>query len=40
MLTFAIFAWFTMQYVWPMLEAALKERSKKLLMVYLLKGRP
>jgi len=30
MLTFAIFAWFTMQYVWPMLEAALKERSKKI----------
>jgi len=30
MLTFAIFVWFTMQYVWPMLETALKERSKKI----------
>jgi len=30
MLTFAIFAWFTMTYVWPMLEEALKERSKKI----------
>jgi len=30
MLTFAIFVWFTMTYVWPMLEAALKERSKKI----------
>merc|ERR1712224_937824 len=29
MLTFAIFSWFTMTYVWPMLEQALKERSKK-----------
>jgi len=30
MLTFAIFSWFTMTYVWPMLEQALKERSKKI----------
>ena len=30
MFTFAIFAWFTMQFVWPALEAALKERSKKI----------
>jgi len=30
MLTFAIFSWFTMTYVWPMLEEALKERSKKI----------
>jgi len=30
MLTFAIFVWFTMTYVWPILEAALKERSKKI----------
>jgi len=30
MLTFAIFVWFTMQFVWPMLETALKERSKKI----------
>jgi F-type H+-transporting ATPase subunit b len=30
MLTFAIFVWFTMQYVWPMLETALKERRKKI----------
>jgi len=36
MLTFAIFVWVTMTYVWPTLEAALKDRSKKLLMVYLL----
>jgi F-type H+-transporting ATPase subunit b len=30
MLTFAILVWVTMQYVWPGLEAALKERSKKI----------
>jgi len=30
MLTFAIFSWFTMTYVWPMIEQALKERSKKI----------
>ena len=30
MITFAIFSWFTMTYVWPMLEEALKERSKKI----------
>jgi len=30
MLTFAIFVWFTMTYVWPQLEAALKDRSKKI----------
>jgi len=30
MITFAIFVWVTMTYVWPELEAALKERSKKI----------
>jgi len=30
MLTFAIFVWFTMTYVWPALETALKDRSKKI----------
>jgi F-type H+-transporting ATPase subunit b len=30
MLTFALFVWFTMTYVWPQLEAALKDRSKKI----------
>jgi len=30
MITFAIFAWFTMQYVWPALETALKDRRKKI----------
>jgi len=30
MLTFAIFGWFTMQYVWPAIEAALKDRQKKI----------
>lgn len=30
MLTFALFVWFTMTYVWPLLEAALKDRSKKI----------
>ena len=30
MLTFALFVWFTMTYVWPELEAALKDRSKKI----------
>jgi len=35
MLTFALFVWFTMTYVWPLLEEALKDRSKKFLKVYL-----
>ena len=30
MFTFAIFGWFTMQYVWPAIEAALKDRQKKI----------
>lgn len=30
MITFAIFVWVTMTYVWPELEAALKERSNKI----------
>jgi len=30
MLTFALFVWFTMTYVWPELEKALKDRSKKI----------
>jgi len=30
MITFAIFVWVTMTYVWPELEAALKDRSKKI----------
>jgi len=30
MITFAIFVWVTMTYVWPMLEAELKNRSKKI----------
>jgi len=30
MLTFAIFVWVTMEYVWPALETALKDRSKKI----------
>lgn len=30
MLTFAIFVWVTMTYVWPALEVALKDRSKKI----------
>jgi len=30
MLTFALFVWFTMTYVWPLLEEALKDRSKKI----------
>jgi F-type H+-transporting ATPase subunit b len=28
MITFAVFVWFTMKYVWPMLTEALKERQK------------
>ena len=30
MITFAIFVWFTMKFVWPMLESALEERKKKI----------
>ncbi|GAB4223211.1 MAG: F0F1 ATP synthase subunit B [Gammaproteobacteria bacterium] len=30
MLTFAIFVWFTMKYVWPPLTAAMDERQKKI----------
>jgi F-type H+-transporting ATPase subunit b len=30
MITFAIFVWFTMKFVWPLLEAALKERQQKI----------
>jgi F-type H+-transporting ATPase subunit b len=30
MITFAIFVWFTMRYVWPMLEAALLARKTKI----------
>jgi len=30
MFTFAIFVWVTMEYVWPALETALKDRSKKI----------
>jgi F-type H+-transporting ATPase subunit b len=30
MITFALFVWFTMNYVWPLLEEALKDRSKKI----------
>jgi F-type H+-transporting ATPase subunit b len=30
MLTFAIFVWVTMQYVWPALEAALMDRCNKI----------
>lgn len=30
MLTFAIFVWFTMKFVWPMLESTLKERKEKI----------
>jgi len=30
MITFAIFVWVTMTYVWPMLEVELKNRSKKI----------
>lgn len=30
MLTFAIFVWFTMKFVWPMLESVLKARNKKI----------
>jgi F-type H+-transporting ATPase subunit b len=30
MITFAIFVWFTMKYVWPVLEKTLKERQDKI----------
>ena len=30
MLTFAIFVWFTLKFVWPNLEHALEERKKKI----------
>ncbi len=30
MISFAIFVWFTMKFVWPLLEAALKERQQKI----------
>lgn len=30
MITFAIFVWFTMKYVWPVLEKMLKERQTKI----------
>lgn len=30
MITFAIFVWFTMKFVWPMLEEVLKAREKKI----------
>jgi len=30
MLTFALFVWFTMKFVWPLLEKALKERQHKI----------
>ena len=30
MITFAIFVWFTMRFIWPALEKALEERRKKI----------
>lgn len=30
MITFAIFIWFTMKFVWPPLERAMEERAKKI----------
>lgn len=30
MITFAIFVWFTMKYVWPPVTSALRERQKKI----------
>ena len=30
MITFAIFVWFTMKFVWPLLERAMDERQKKI----------
>lgn len=30
MITFGIFVWFTMKYVWPLLEQAMEERRKKI----------
>ena len=29
MITFGIFIWFTMKFVWPGIEAAMDERSKR-----------
>lgn len=31
MITFAIFVWFTFQFVWPMIQSAMDERKKKIL---------
>ena len=31
MITFAIFVWFTMKFIWPVLEQALDERRKKII---------
>lgn len=30
MITFAIFVWFTMRFIWPLLEAVLGQRKKKI----------
>lgn len=30
MITFAVFVWFTMKFVWPMLSEVLKERQKRI----------
>lgn len=30
MITFALFVWFTMKFVWPLLEKTLKERQEKI----------
>lgn len=30
MITFALFVWFTMKFVWPVLESVLKERQQKI----------
>jgi F-type H+-transporting ATPase subunit b len=30
MITFALFVWFTMKFVWPLLERVLKEREQKI----------
>lgn len=31
MITFAIFVWFTLKFVWPMIQSAMEERKKKIL---------
>ena len=31
MITFAIFVWFTFQFVWPMIQSSMDERKKKIL---------